>query len=112
MSNPLVNPTSSPKPISIIIQVGIVTNHKEPLDEDKDHSKRQHNPKMPQIIPTKKLYHDQKGRPSPIGDVGRLLMGGWTVLINNGSGGPFDKGGNRLQKGGGKVCQEVAIIVF
>ncbi len=89
MSNPLVNPTSSPKPISIIIQVGIVTNHKEPLDEDKDHSKRQHNPKMPQIIPTKKLYHDQKGRPSPIGDVGRLLMGGWTVLINNGSGGPF-----------------------
>jgi hypothetical protein len=58
MSNPSANPTSSPKPISIIIQVGIVTNHMEPLDEDKDYSKRKHHPKMPQIILIEKLYHD------------------------------------------------------
>jgi hypothetical protein len=101
MSNPLVNPTSSPKPISIIIQVGIVTNHIEPLDEDKDYSKRKHNPKMPQTIPIEKSYHDRKGRPSLIGDVGRLLTGGWTIPTSNNGGGPFNRGGNEPLGGGG-----------
>jgi hypothetical protein len=58
MPNPLTNPTISPKPVLRIVQVRIVTNCKEPLDEDKGYSERKHNPRMPQIIPTKKLYHD------------------------------------------------------
>jgi hypothetical protein len=38
---------TSPKPISKITQVRIVTNHKEPSNEDEDYSKRKHNPRMP-----------------------------------------------------------------
>ncbi|CAM6020197.1 unnamed protein product [Sphagnum balticum] len=64
---------------------------------------------MPQIIPIEKSYHDRKGGPSPIGDVGRPLTSGWTIPINNNGGGPFNKGGNKplggagsgLLKGGG-----------
>jgi len=58
MSDPLTNPTISLKLISGILQVGIVTNCGEPLDEDEDYSERKHNPKMPRIIPIKKLYDD------------------------------------------------------
>jgi hypothetical protein len=76
MFNPLINPMISPKPIPKIVQVGIVTNHGEPLDEDEDYSDKKHIFRMSQIIPTKKLYHDQRGGPFPIGDVGRLLTNG------------------------------------
>jgi hypothetical protein len=55
---------------------------------------------MPQIIPTKKSYHDWKGRPSPIRNVGRLLTSGWIVPISNGSGGPFNGRGNGPLGGG------------
>jgi hypothetical protein len=64
MSNPLANPTISPKLVSRIVQARIVTNCKGPLDEDEDYSERKHNPRMPQIISTKKPYHDWRGRPS------------------------------------------------
>ncbi len=74
MSNPLVDPTPPPKLISKITQIRIITNHREPSNEDKDYSKRKHNPKMPQIVPTKNLYHEQKGKPSLIRDVGRLFI--------------------------------------
>ncbi len=46
MSDPLTNPTTSPKLVSGIAQVDIVTNHEEPLDEDENYLKRKHNPKM------------------------------------------------------------------
>jgi hypothetical protein len=47
MFNPLVNPTTPPQPVLGIAQTGVVTNHKEPLDENKESSKRKHNLKMP-----------------------------------------------------------------
>ncbi len=56
---------------------------------------------MPWIIPTAKVYHDQKGRPSLIGDASRLFTDGWTILINNGSGGTFGGGGIWFPRGGG-----------
>jgi hypothetical protein len=58
MSNPLVNPTTSPKPILGIEQTRIVTNCKEPSDEEKDYFERKHNPKMQQIILIGEPYHD------------------------------------------------------
>jgi hypothetical protein len=58
MSDPLINPMISPKLVPRIAQTRIVTNCGEPLDEDEDYSMRKHNYKMPQIIFTKKLYHD------------------------------------------------------
>ncbi len=39
MSNPLANPTSTPKLVLGITQDEIVTNHGEPLGEDDDFSK-------------------------------------------------------------------------
>ncbi len=63
MFNPLVNPTTSPKPISRIAQVKIVTDYEEPSNEDKDYFERKHNSRMPQIFPTKKSYHKWRGRP-------------------------------------------------
>jgi hypothetical protein len=75
MSNPLADPTTPPKLISRIAQAGIITNHKEISNKDEDYSKRKHNPKMPQIVPIGKLYLEQKGRPSLIGDAGRLFIG-------------------------------------
>jgi hypothetical protein len=66
----------SPKPVMKIIQVEIITNCGEPLDEDEDYSEKKHNSKMSQIIPTKILYHDRRGRPSPIGDASRSLTSG------------------------------------
>ncbi len=101
MFNPLINPMASLKPISKIAQARIVTNHTEPLDEDEDYSERKHNPKMPQIIPTEKLYHDRKGKPSLNGDAGRESISGQTIPINNNGGGLFGGGGNRPPKGGG-----------
>ncbi|CAK9268011.1 unnamed protein product [Sphagnum jensenii] len=101
MFNPLINLTTSPKPISKIAQARIVTDHKEPLDEDEDYSEKKHNPKMPRIVPTKKLYHDRKGRPSSIGDASRELISGRSIPINNNGGGLFGGGGNGLPKGRG-----------
>jgi len=40
MSNPLINITTSPKLVLGVAQVEIVTNHREPLDEDDDSSKK------------------------------------------------------------------------
>jgi len=100
MFDPLANPMASPKLVSRITQAKIVTNYREPSNEDEDYSKRKHNPMMPQIIPNKKSYHDWKGRPSLIGNANRLHVGGQIVPINNGSGGPFSKGGNEPLKDG------------
>ncbi len=47
MSDLLIVATALPKLLSGIAQVKIVTDHKEPLDEDEDYSRRKHNPKMP-----------------------------------------------------------------
>jgi hypothetical protein len=47
MSDPLANPTTSPKPILGIAQIGIITNCEKLLNEDKDFSKRKHNFRMP-----------------------------------------------------------------
>jgi hypothetical protein len=47
MSNPLTNPIASPYPFLGIAQAGIVTDHKESLDEYEDYFKGKHNPKMP-----------------------------------------------------------------
>jgi hypothetical protein len=76
MLDPLTNPTISPKLVQGIVQVGIVTYCGEPSDEDEDYFERKHNIGMPQIIFTEKPYHDQKGRPSLIGDASRPLMSG------------------------------------
>jgi hypothetical protein len=84
----------SPKLVSRIIQARTIMNCEGPLDENEDYSERKHNPRMPRIIPTKKPYHDWRGKPSPIGDVGRSFTGGQIVPINNGDGGPFDASGN------------------
>ncbi len=100
MSNPLINLMSPPKLILGIAQVGIVTNCKEPSDEDEDYFEREHNPMMPQIISIKKLYHEQKARPSPIGDVGKLPTNGQVVPISKSGGVPFDDGGNGPLGGG------------
>lgn len=37
MFNPLINPTTSPKLVSGIAQARIITDYKEPSDEDKDY---------------------------------------------------------------------------
>jgi hypothetical protein len=52
MFNPLVDPTPPPKLVARITQTRIITNYREPSDEDKDYSERKHNPKMPQIVLT------------------------------------------------------------
>ncbi len=77
-----------------IAQAKIITNCRELLDEDEDNSKRKHNSKMPWIVPTKKLYHERRGKPSPIGITSRSCTNGQVVPINNGDGGPFGRGGN------------------
>ncbi len=55
---------------------------------------------MPQIVLTKKSYHDRKGRPPPIKDGDKLCTGGWTVPFSNDNGGPFGKTGKRPPRGG------------
>ncbi len=55
---------------------------------------------MPWIVLTRKAYHDQKERPSPIRDGGKLCNGGWTIPISDDSGGPFGGGGKRPPRGG------------
>jgi hypothetical protein len=76
MSNPLTNLTTPPRSILRVAQVGIVIDYGEPLDEDNDSSKRKHNLRMPRIILIGKPYHERKGKPSPIGDVGGLFTHG------------------------------------
>jgi hypothetical protein len=89
ISNPLTNPMTSLKLVSIIAQVGIIKDCGEPLDEEMDYLKKKHNPKMPQFVPAKKSYHDWRGRPSPVGDVGRPLISGRIIPIGNDGGGLF-----------------------
>jgi hypothetical protein len=99
--NVLVNPIAPPKPILGIAQIGIVIDRGEPSDDNDEYSKRKHNPRMLQIIPTKKLYHEQKGQPPSIGDVGGFPIGKWIVPTNNDGGEPFSDSGNRLPRGDG-----------
>jgi hypothetical protein len=56
---------------------------------------------MPWTIPTKKPYHERKGRPSLIWDGGGLPTRGKKVSMNNGGGKPFGNGGNDPPRGGG-----------
>ncbi len=54
---------------------------------------------MPQILPTKKSYNERKGRPSPIGDDGGLLVNN---IPKNGDGvKPFGVNYNDPLRGGG-----------
>lgn len=76
MSNPLTNLIAPPRSILRVTQVGIIIDYGEPLDEDNDSSKRKHNLRMPRIILIGKPYHERKGKPSPVGDVGGLLTHG------------------------------------
>ncbi len=62
--SPFANIMAPPKLVSKVAQIGIITNHEEPLNEDNDSSERKHNPRMPQIIPFGKPYNEQRGRPS------------------------------------------------
>ncbi len=109
MFNPLTNLTAPPKLILKITQARIVTNHRELLDEDEDYSKRKHNSKMPWIVPLEKLYHERRGRPSLVGNASRSLINGWVVPINNGDGGPFDRGRNGPLRGN---PLKVVVMVF
>jgi hypothetical protein len=43
----VTNIMAPPHPILGVAQVGIVTNHREPLDEDDDFFESKHNPRMP-----------------------------------------------------------------
>jgi hypothetical protein len=79
----------------------IVTNHKEPSNEDDNYFERNYNPKMSQIIPTKKLYHEWSGKPSLIGNVYKPPSSGQVVPINNNGGGLFDNGSDGPLGGGG-----------
>lgn len=81
--------------ISEVAQIGIVTNYGEPSYEDDDSSKRKHNLKMTWIVPTRKLYHEWRGRPSSIW----FPISGWNVLMNNGGGEPFGNGDNNVPRG-------------
>jgi hypothetical protein len=55
---------------------------------------------MPQIVLIEKLYHEQRGKPSSIGNAGGSPTGGWVVPINNGGNGLFGDGGNKPLGGG------------
>jgi len=46
MSNPLTNPTTSPKSILRIVSIGIVIDCGDFSNENKDYFERKHNPKM------------------------------------------------------------------
>jgi len=83
---PLLTFPIIPKPILGVVQIGVVTNHKEPSDDDNSFEKK-HNPRMPQILPTKKSYNGRKSIPSPIGDDGGLFVN--NILVNGNGVRPF-----------------------
>lgn len=56
---------------------------------------------MPQIIPIEKLYHEQRGKPSLIRNLGRLPINGQIVPIDKRGGKPFNGGGNGPLGSGG-----------
>jgi hypothetical protein len=64
---------------------------------------------MPWIVPLEKLYHERRGRPSLVGNASRSLINGWVVPINNGDGGPFDRGRNGPLRGN---PLKVVVMVF
>ncbi len=101
ISNHLTNITIPPNLVLEITQVRIVRDHGEPPDENDDLSERKCNPRMPWTNPIENSYHEQKGRPSLIGDGGGLPIRGENVLTSNGGGEPFNNGGNDLPRGGG-----------
>jgi hypothetical protein len=105
MSNPLVNPTTPPQLVLGIAQTKVVTNHREPLDEDKESSERKHNPKMPQIIPINK-FHERRGKSSPIGNISDMTTRGRVVHFSKGGDRPFDDGGNKPPRGGGSPLRD------
>jgi hypothetical protein len=102
MFNPLTNPIAPLQPILEIAQTRVVIDHKEPLNEGKESFERKHNPKMLQIIPTKKMYHEQKGKPSLIGNANGMPIEGQVVLFSKGGGGPSGGGGGLLRGSGNK----------
>jgi len=55
---------------------------------------------MPRIVLIEKSYHEQRGKPSSIGNVSGSPTSGWVVPINNGGNGLFSDGGNKLLGGG------------
>jgi len=79
----------------------IVIDCREVSNEDDFFFERKHNPMMSRIIPIEKWYHQRKGKPSPIGDVGRPPNGRQDVPINNGGDGPFGGGNDGPPRGGG-----------
>ncbi len=62
---------------------------------------RKHNLTMPRIVPTKKLFHEWKGKPYLIKDIGRLPTDGRIAPTNNDGGKPFNGGGKRHWGGDG-----------
>jgi len=58
MFNLFASIMAPPKLVSGITKTRIVTNHEEPSNEDNDSSKRKRNPRMPQIVPTRKPYNE------------------------------------------------------
>jgi hypothetical protein len=59
-----------------------------------DFSERKHNLKVPRIVPIEKSFHEQRGKPTLIRDVGGFSTDGRIVPSNNDGGKPFDGGGN------------------
>jgi len=49
----------------------------------------------------KKLYHEQRGQPSSIGDVGGFPIGRWIIPMSINGGEPFNGGGNKPPRGDG-----------
>ncbi len=96
---PLLTFPIIPKPILGVVQIGVVTNHEEPSDDNDNSFEKKHNPRMPQILLTKKSYNEGKGIPSPIGDDGGLLVS--NILVNGSGVRPFAANCNDPLEGGG-----------
>jgi hypothetical protein len=99
--NPLVNFITPLNQVLGIAQARIVTNCKDPSDENKDYFKRKHNTRTPQIVPIGKSYNEQRNKPSPIGDASGPPISGQIVPTSNSGGKPFGGGGNTPLGGNG-----------
>jgi hypothetical protein len=96
---PLLTFPITPKPVLGVVQTGVVTNHEKPSDDDDNSFEKKHNPRMPQIFPTKKSYNERKGKPSPIGDDGGFFV--YNIPVNGGGVKPFAANYNDPLGGGG-----------
>jgi hypothetical protein len=65
-----------------VAQVGVVTSNGEPSDDDDNSSKKKHNIRMPHILLIEKLYHEKRGKPSLIKNIGEFPTGGIKILIS------------------------------